>query len=514
MKKRFWIVGGLVLVAAIIVTLLLLPSGGQGNTATVVEAVNKVDAHPHSKDDWQPAAVNMTIYGGGQVRTGAVSSARLELLEGTVRLSPDSIFTVKESTTRQGVLLTTLFLQEGRLWAHLTTDSPHEFTVETSNAVAAVRDTRFSVMTVGATTLVSVAEGEVMLTAQGRRVTIHAGEQATVEGTLPPSLPEPMSDDERALWATEGEMPQLAPPTPTPTATETSTPTPTSTPTSTDTPTATPTCTCTPAPSPTPSPTPTHTSTPTATPTREPTPTPTDTPIKISMSVSVRCFLYGPAGDPASRNPKTWFDVTVLGHDAAQVTVKSPSGEIVVLPPYGDLFGRERRFQTTIQGLPQAGTYTFTAFDAAGAPIPAAVATDVYVGALAQDPPANVQAEVVEAGILVTWDPVPVIPGSFDPTGSPPLGDYQIVLGRVGERDASYGWDWYRAGRPLVEMSHLVPFRRQDFGPGDIGQALEELDDGVYHLHVWAHSDEFAARDPAEEILVFIEAGQVRVEKP
>jgi hypothetical protein len=229
------------------------------------------------------------------------------------------------------------------------------------------------------------------------------------------------------------------------------------------------------------------------------------------MSVSVRCFLIGPSGDLASRNPATWFDVTVPDLDAAQVTVQYPSGEIVDLPPYGDIFGRERRFHTSVQGLPPVGTYTFTAFDAAGAPIPAAVATDTYVGGSAQDPPTNVQGEVVEAGILVTWDPVPVIPGSFDPTGSPPLGDYQIALNREGE-GALYGWD--QLGSSLVEMSHLVPLRRQDLGPGDRGLALEELGDGVYHLDMWTHSDEFAAHDPAEELLIFIEGGQIRVEKP
>ena len=160
MKTRFGIIGGLVLLATIIVgvVLLLRPSGEQENTATVVEMVNKVDAHPRSKDDWQPAALGMAIYGGGQVRTGAESSTQLELLEGMVRLSASSIFTVKESATRQGKLVTTLFLQEGRLWVHLTAGQSHEFVVETSNAVAAVRDTRFSVR---------VAEGETLLSVMG-----------------------------------------------------------------------------------------------------------------------------------------------------------------------------------------------------------------------------------------------------------------------------------------------------------------------------------------------------------
>jgi hypothetical protein len=464
MKRRFWIAGGLILVAVIVV-LFLLTAGGQEHPATVIEAVNKVDAHPRPKDDWLPAAMGMAIYGGGQVRTGAASSARLELLEGLVRLSAETIFTVKESATRQGKWVTTLFLQEGRLWAHLTSDQPHEFTVETGSAVAAVRDTRFSVRVADGDTLLSVAEGEVMLTAQEQSVTVAAGQQATVEPGQPPAPPEPMSDEERALWATEGEMPQLAPPTPTPTA----------------------------------------------------------TPVKVKMRVDVYCALIGPAGDLASRNPQTKFETRVQSLSAVQVMVETPSGEVVAIPPYGDVYGEERRFlKDNIQGLPQAGgTYTFTALDADDTPIPGAVASDVYVGGYEPDPPANVQAEVVEAGILVTWQPSPAIPGALDPSRSPPSGFYQITL--FGE-EAGMLYGWNHSGRPLPEASHLIPFRRQDFGPGDRGLALEEMDDGVYFLGLDAFSTapegtagqglECSAADPAENIQIVIEGGQVRIERP
>ena len=267
MKKGFWIIIVLVLIAAMTCSCApskdqeRVPTEEQERSATVVEVVRKVDAHPRPKDDWQPAVVDMAIYGGGQVRTGTASSARLELLEGVVRLAAESLFTVKESTTREGRLETTLFLQEGRLWAHLTTSQPHEFTVETASAVAAVRDTRISVkVDPGQTTLVSVAEGKVVVTAQGVSVTVVAGQQVIVKPGQPPSPPEPMSDEERALWATEGEMPELAPPTSTPVP-----PTPTPMPTPTIMPTPTPTVTPTPVP-------------PTATPTVTSTPTPTEAP--------------------------------------------------------------------------------------------------------------------------------------------------------------------------------------------------------------------------------------------
>lgn len=459
MNRRSWIIGGMVLVAVVVLVLILLRPGGPERPATIVETVKEVDAHPRPKDDWRPAAVDMAIYGGGQVRTGAASSARLELLEGIVRLSADTVFTVKESASRQGTLLTTLFLQEGRLWAHLTSAEFHEFAVETGSAVAAVRDTHFSVRVSDGETLVSVAEGAVELTAQEQGVTVAAGQQATVDPNRPPGKPEPMSEEELILWATEGERPGLAP------------------------------------------------------------------PAKIHGDVS--CRLIGRADDLAARNPETVFDVTVESKSAARVAVETPDRGTIILEPFGDLFGMERRFYGFIQGLPQAGgTYTFTALTAEDTPIPGAEVEDVYVGGYEPDPPANVRAEVVadidpasEDGILVSWDPSPVIPGGFDPGGSPPRGFYQIMLS--GEDGMAFGWS--HPGRPLGETSHLIPRRRQDFGPGDRGMALEEMEDGDYSLIVaafsWAPDGATAGANecsalPGEDIRVVIRGGQVDVVGP
>lgn len=462
MKKRLWIAGGLVLAAAVAVALFsLLPAGGQERPATVVETVNEVDAHPRPQDDWQAAVVGMDIHGGGQVRTGSESSARLELLEGVMRLSAESIFTVEESITRQGTLLTTLFLQEGRLWANLTTDQPHEFAVETGSAVAAVRDTRFSVQVSDGDTLLSVAEGQAVLTAQEQSVTVDAGQQATVAEGRPPAPPESMSDDERRLWATEGEMPHMVP--------------------STGVPTPVPRAWC-----------------------------------------DVYGDLVGPAGEPLSRDPTTHFDAAVWGGDAVSVVFKLPGGETVTLPPYGDIYGWERRFHTYIQGLPQAGgTYTCTALSADGTPIAGGVNSDVYVGGNEPDPPADVRAEIVEAGVLVSWTPTPAITGAFDPGASLPLGFYQLALVNE-EGETVYGWN--SVDQPLTETSHFIPSRRQDFVPGDRGLALNEIPDGTYSLVVEAfsvapkgsagHVNECSAHDPAEEMWIIIEGGQVRLEKP
>jgi len=237
--------------------------------------------------------------------------------------------------------------------------------------------------------------------------------------------------------------------------------------------------------------------------------------------VDVRCGLSGPAGDPASRDPETILEIRVQSSEAVQIVVETPDGDTVALPSYGDLYGWEKRFHGRIQGLPRAGgTYTFIALDADGRPIPGAVASDVYVGGHEPDPPRNVQAEVVEAGILVTWDPSPVIPGAFDPSRPEHLGFYQMSLSG-DEIGMVYGWNH---GERLPETSHLIPLRRQDFGPDDRGMALEEMEEGIYFLRLDAFSVapegtagqdlECESHDPAKDIQIAIEDGQVRIERP
>lgn len=239
--------------------------------------------------------------------------------------------------------------------------------------------------------------------------------------------------------------------------------------------------------------------------------------IGVSLWCDVNSFLIGPAGDPAFRSPRTNFMGGIQGSDAAQVMVELPSGETITLPIGGIASEWKPSFLGNIQGMPLAGgTYTFTALDAKGTPIPGEVASDVYVGGYEVDPPSNVHAEVVATGILVTWDPLLVIPGAFDPSGSPSIGHYHIPLNREGG-EKLYSWSG-------SETSHLIPFNRQDLSPspGVWGLALEEMGDGVYSLNVHAashapegtagHGIECQVVDPAENIRFVIEGGQVRIE--
>jgi hypothetical protein len=183
-------VGAVVLLLAIVAA---LPLGAhrQKRSAEIAEVVNKVDADPRPKDEWEPAVVGMAVYGGGQVRTHADSAARLEMPESIVRLSAETLLTLKERSARRERPVTTLFLESGRIWVNLTARERHLFTVETNSAVAVVRDARFTVQVVDGRTLVSVAEGEVELAAQDQTVVVPAGQQAQANPGQPPSVPKP-----------------------------------------------------------------------------------------------------------------------------------------------------------------------------------------------------------------------------------------------------------------------------------------------------------------------------------
>ena len=66
MKQGLRVIMGLLLVV-----LAVCSCGGaeeQERSATLIEVVNKVDAHARPQDDWGPAGLGMVVYGGGRVR--------------------------------------------------------------------------------------------------------------------------------------------------------------------------------------------------------------------------------------------------------------------------------------------------------------------------------------------------------------------------------------------------------------------------------------------------------------
>jgi len=289
---------GLLLVVALCLGLAVVlrrPGGSMPATAapalverpaTITEVINQVDAHPRSGDAWTAATVNMLLYGGGQVRTFADSSARINLEDGVVRVAANSVFTVQQYQKQEDNRLVHFLLEAGRVWVHLDEPviEPSVFEIETTTGIAAVRDTRYSVqIDADGMMLVSVDQGKAVVSAQGTSVIVRAGQQVTVLKGQSPGPVSPMSVEEQTLWLHYAVGPQLLVSTPTPTPTATATDTPTPTPTDTPLPTDTPTATPTPTETPTSVPTATATATtpPTATPTFTPTPGPTFPPLSV-----------------------------------------------------------------------------------------------------------------------------------------------------------------------------------------------------------------------------------------
>jgi len=206
--------------------------------------------------------------------------------------------------------------------------------------------------------------------------------------------------------------------------------------------------------------------------------------LELQFEADAYLGLEGPAAlPPEERNPCALLTVdTNIVIDS--VRVELPGGGSIINPGYSDVFSLEDdgttlfRFSTCHPVMPIAGgEYVFTGLDVTGQPIPGATSTDVWVGVDPPDPPTNVQAEMVEDGILVTWDESPTIPDSFEPAAEPALGFYQLWINRVETGRSVYS---------AVDMSgspHLIPLDKADFIVGeDRGLSLGEMEDGGYSI--------------------------------
>ena len=129
--------------------------------ASIVDVINRVDAHPLPDTEWEQAEADMAIYAGGEVWAKEQSTARISLDHELIRVAPNSIFTLQE--TQPGNVR--LELDQGQVWIEVD-DLPDDasFEVETSEAVASVRGTRFSVRTTPeGYTVLSTIDGQVLV---------------------------------------------------------------------------------------------------------------------------------------------------------------------------------------------------------------------------------------------------------------------------------------------------------------------------------------------------------------
>jgi hypothetical protein len=248
-----------------------------------------------------------------------------------------------------------------------------------------------------------------------------------------------------------------------------------------------------------------------------------DFAIDLYFQTDACVFLNGPATlPPEERNPYVNLQImTNIVTDS--VRVELPDGRSIVVPPFTDVFspGVDQatvlRFLTYEPGMPLAGgEYTFTGVDAAGEPIPGVRNTDIWVGVEPPNPPTNVRAEVIEDGILVSWDESPIVPGSFEPAAKPQLGFYQLTISRTETGELVYGVGAVSA------CSQLIPQDKAGFIQGkDCGLSLSEMVDGTYYLSVCILSIapkgslgkgiEYVSSDPGQTITFAIQDGEITI---
>jgi hypothetical protein len=166
-------------------------------------------------------------------------------------------------------------------------------------------------------------------------------------------------------------------------------------------------------------------------------------------------------------------------------------------------------FSTGMPGTLPTGTYLFVGLDAGGTPIPGIEIAISQTVIPAPDPPINVQGQITENGIEVTWNPVDSIPGYFDPSRD--QGSYDVI---VKGPDGPYIY----GGHPTVAFSHVISLSREVVSLSERGSPIEEWGDGVHRLSVVAESvkthglhafSAYSTHDPAQDLLITIKSGAV-----
>jgi WD40 repeat protein len=135
------------------------PADQTAPQARLDEVINRVEAHAMPGEDWSAALVEMPLYPGGEVWAKESSTALVQFLtrEGVLRVAPNTIFTLEHPDPQT----LKIKLDSGQIWVNIEgLEEGESFEVETPNATAAVRGTRFSVrVDKDGRTIITVVEG-------------------------------------------------------------------------------------------------------------------------------------------------------------------------------------------------------------------------------------------------------------------------------------------------------------------------------------------------------------------
>ncbi len=147
-------------------------------TITRIEGTVLKKINPHNI--WIPVNKGDILDSGDSLKTRENSYAELRFSDGSiVKISPD---------TEVSIYKDYISLAIGYIKLYITKLFPN-FEVRTPSAIAGVRGTEFSVEVLeDQTTIVTVYEGEVDLTAQGRTLRLRKGESGIVRPKSPPEI--------------------------------------------------------------------------------------------------------------------------------------------------------------------------------------------------------------------------------------------------------------------------------------------------------------------------------------
>jgi hypothetical protein len=159
--------------------LLLLTASEQGQCSTspspigTVKEIRSGTLERQERDLWKPMAAGMVILTNDRVRTGTDSLAVLTIKDiGAVLVGPGTEYYLGDPASGFKSLL-----KRGYLWISATLSPGRIMSVATSNAVAGVRGTKFSIIQDSAGTDVCTCQGSV-------EVALKDGKTASVTGGM------------------------------------------------------------------------------------------------------------------------------------------------------------------------------------------------------------------------------------------------------------------------------------------------------------------------------------------
>lgn len=181
---------------------------GTGSTvdlpsAAIGELSGDVESRPDQASSFAPAAVGEVVSVGASIKTGTDGRARLDFEDGTtVRVTPQSVFTIDAIETSEGGLLKRIQLEAGNLFIILNGGT---LEVDTPSGQASVRGSYMGVTYNPETGGFDITclEGTCTLQTEAGEVTLGAGETASVEGADDPPETGEMDSEDVQEWLDE-----------------------------------------------------------------------------------------------------------------------------------------------------------------------------------------------------------------------------------------------------------------------------------------------------------------------